>query len=102
MHLRDSTEAGITREKRNYSALEVRYLAHRREIMEAMQKDSSNLANVFGFFQQVGQVSLFTPGKDLPMLESYAAVLSHAHPNHPLAQIFAQEVTAMRQLLQLP
>ena len=102
MHLRDSTEAGITREKRNYSALEVRYLAHRREIMEAMQKDSSNLANVFGFFQQVGQVSLFTPGKDLPMLESYAAVLSHAHQNHPLAQIFAQEVTAMRQLLQLP
>lgn len=94
-HRSDSTEATLAREQRHFELLETRYLAHREEIQAVMAQDSTNLSNVFGFFQQVGQVPIFRPTTDLDMMQAYADALIRTYPTHPLAQIFAQEVARM-------
>ncbi len=90
-HRSDSTAVALLREQRHFALLEARYLAHREEIQTVMAQDSTNLANVFGFFQQVGQVPIFRPSTDLPMMQGYAKGLIRAYPSHPLAIIFSQE-----------
>jgi hypothetical protein len=94
-HLSDSTDVALAREQRHFERLEARYLAHREEIQVVMAQDSTNLANVFGFFQRVGQVPLFRPNSDLPMMQAYADAFIQAYPTHPLAIIFAQETARM-------
>ena len=94
-HRSDSTEGSLAREQRHFERLESRYLAHREEILAVMAQDSTNLSNVFGFFQQVGQVPIFRPTTDIGMMQAYADAFIKAYPTHPLAQIFAQEVARM-------
>ncbi|MDG1253066.1 MAG: DUF4369 domain-containing protein [Schleiferiaceae bacterium] len=90
-HHSDSTITALAREQRHFELLEARYFTHREEVQAIMAQDSSNLSNVFGFFQQVGQVPLFRPSTDLDLMQTYSAALIKAYPSHPLAQIFAQE-----------
>jgi hypothetical protein len=98
----DSADVMLERENRHFELLQARYLAHRDEIQGVLGKDSTNLANVFAFFQQVGQVPIFRPGVDLGVMQAYAGTILEAHPKHPLAQIFAQEVERLANAPQQP
>jgi len=91
----DSADVMLERENRHFELLQARYLAHRDEIQAVIAQDSTNLSNVFAFFQQVGQVPIFRPGVDLAVMQAYATAILEAHPTHPLAQIFSQEVMRM-------
>lgn len=79
-------------EKRHYTALESRYFQHKDEIIEIMAKDSSSLSNVFGFFQKVADVPLFSNKEDDRMnFNLFGDAISKSHPYHPLARIFILE-----------
>tara|TARA_Y100000389_G_C17392834_1_gene480868 strand:+ start:110 stop:820 length:711 start_codon:yes stop_codon:yes gene_type:complete len=82
----------LSMEKRHYSTLESRYFQHKNEVIEIMAKDSSSLSNVFGFFQKVADVPLFSNKEDDRMnFNLFCDAISRSHPNHPLARIFIFE-----------
>jgi hypothetical protein len=57
-----------------------------------MAKDSSNLSNVFGFFQKVADVPLFNNKEDDRLnFNLFGEAISKSHPYHPLARIFILE-----------
>ena len=82
-------------ERRNLQKLQDRYHAHKVEIASTIAEDPQSLANVFAFLNQsIGRVRIFSPEEkeDFLQMKEYAALILQAHPNHPLAKIFAMEM----------
>ena len=79
-------------ETRHYKFLENRYHNHKKEILKVMAMDSSNLSNVFGFFQKVAAAPIFSSKEeDHIFFQEFGDVIIEKHPNHPLARIFILE-----------
>ena len=88
----DSDSNYVKMETRHYKFLENRYYSHKKEILKVMAMDSSNLSNVFGFFQKVAAAPLFTSKeKDHIYFQEFGDVIIEKHSNHPLARIFILE-----------
>ncbi len=89
---KDIDSSQINMESRHYKCLENRYFSHKNEILKIMEIDSSNLSNVFGFFQKVAAAPLFTSKKeDYIYFQEFGDAIIKKHRNHPLAQIFILE-----------
>ncbi|NCF95274.1 MAG: hypothetical protein GWO75_01105 [Bacteroidetes bacterium] len=84
----------LEREITHRQVMQSQYKVHRLALDQIMASDSSNLANVFGFFQRFAQVPLYQIPEDLALQMAYAEALIKAHPNHPLVQLFANQLAS--------
>lgn len=75
-----------------FARFQARINQHHRELEVMIEEDPASLANIFSIFQMVGNYPVFSPIKDSVLIQSTAAAMSEAHPNHPIVQLFVNEV----------
>lgn len=92
--LRGDEAGALEREITHRQVMQSQYKVHRLALDQIMARDSSNLANIFGFFQRFAQVPLYQIPEDLALQMAYAKALIKAHPNHPLVRLFANQLAS--------
>ncbi len=70
---------------------------HRSQLIQAMEKDTTSIANIFAFYQGIGRGSTLDPRYDFPIFEKTDRRLQALHPKHPIVKRFHNDVHQLKE-----
>lgn len=92
----DSTNFGEIRQRLN-NALLNRLEVHRQKLEALIDQDTTDLANIMAFYQNLGEIEFFNINRDYSYYKKVDNGLQAQHPNNPHAQYFHDRLVGYKE-----